>query len=524
MLNGPIDLVVTYLENKDESWIKRYEKYKQEEIEKGIIAADNAQAFGIERIRNWDNMQYWFRAVEKNCTWLHKIFFIVQNENQVPLWLDRKNPKLEIVYHKDYIPERLLPTFNTMVIQAFIPRIKNLSDNYIYSDDDNFFLNRVRESMFFRNDLPIHQDKTFWGKGSYAEKMGAWGRNLDNAWKIEKKYTRINIRYAPYHLPAAFNKTLNLKILNDNWDDIYNALNVSKFRNPINVSPSELYFNITKKLKKCIIDNSMYNNCKYLGLDNKIDFSNYNNKTIVCFNDTEKTGDFDMVKKKMQKYLDKRYPVKSSFERPAKDDITLIIPCHNLEKWITPCLDSICAQENKQKINRRAIFICDNCTDRTHEMIEEKMKDSTWKYDIIDAQVGSPGLARNIGLDKANTDYIWFVDGDDWLTCNNAIDEMYRLMKKDDMDIIEFKIKSTKNPDGAFGGGTVWRCVLSSRIIGDMRFNDRQCGEDNDFIWDIYHKQGRKYGKIAMAPYFYNFPREGSQMWKKAKEQEKENK
>ena len=88
-------------------------------------------------------------------------------------------------------------------------------------------------------------------------------------------------------------------------------------------------------------------------------------------------------------------------------------------------------------------------------------------------------------------------------------------MKKDDKDIIEFKIKSKANPDGAFGGGTVWRCVLSSRIIGDMRFNNRQTGEDNDFIWDIYHKPNANYGKIAMAPYFYNFPREGSQMWKK---------
>jgi glycosyltransferase involved in cell wall biosynthesis len=203
------------------------------------------------------------------------------------------------------------------------------------------------------------------------------------------------------------------------------------------------------------------------------------------------------------------------------DNITLIIPCHNLEKWITPCLNSLKKQENKQKLKRRVIFICDNCTDKTHSIIEDKMKYCySWKWEIIDAAAGSPGAARNIGLDKTNSEYVWFVDGDDWLTCNNAIDELYRLMKKDDMDIIEFKIKSKANPDGAFGGGTVWRCVLSSRIIGNMRFNDRQIGEDNDFIWDIYHKPGAKYGKIALAPYFYNFPRIGSQMWKKANNKE----
>lgn len=198
-------------------------------------------------------------------------------------------------------------------------------------------------------------------------------------------------------------------------------------------------------------------------------------------------------------------------------DMTLIIPCHNLEKWIMPCLESIKNQTNDQKIRRQVIFICDSCTDNTVKIIKKTMRNCiSWNWTVINVVAGSPGHARNFGLDIADSKYIWFVDGDDWLACDNAIDELYRLMEKDDMDIIEFKIKSKANPDGAFGGGTVWRCVLSSRIIGNMRFNDRQTGEDNDFIWDIYHKPGAKYGKIAMAPYFYNFPREGSQMWKKS--------
>ena len=78
------------------------------------------------------------------------------------------------------------------------------------------------------------------------------------------------------------------------------------------------------------------------------------------------------------------------------------------------------------------------------------------------------------------------------------------------MDIVEFKIKSNSNPDGAFGGGTVWRAMLSKRIIGDLTFNNRQVGEDNDFADIIWNKENAKYGKIDFAPYFYNFPRKGS--------------
>ena len=191
----------------------------------------------------------------------------------------------------------------------------------------------------------------------------------------------------------------------------------------------------------------------------------------------------------------------------------MIVPCHELERFITPLLDSLLSQDNKENIKRLVYFVCDSCTDNTHKMIEDKMSTSNnWEYVIEDVEVHSPGLARNVALDNINATYIWFVDGDDWLTCNNAIDEMYRLMAKDDMDLIEFKIKSRANPDGAFGSGTVWRAWMSSRIIGNERFNDRQVGEDNDFAWNIWHRKGVRYGKIALAPYFYNFPREGSQM------------
>ncbi|WP_407192009.1 hypothetical protein [Citrobacter freundii] len=33
---------------------------------------------------------------------------------QIPSWIDTKNKKLNIVFHKDFIPEEYLPTFNSM--------------------------------------------------------------------------------------------------------------------------------------------------------------------------------------------------------------------------------------------------------------------------------------------------------------------------------------------------------------------------------------------------------------------------
>lgn len=190
--------------------------------------------------------------------------------------------------------------------------------------------------------------------------------------------------------------------------------------------------------------------------------------------------------------------------------LNLIIPCHNLEEWITPCLKSICMQKNNLKVKRKAIFICDNCTDNTQSIIEDIMNKSEWEYEIYEAHERCAGGARNVGLDHCNSRYIWFIDGDDWLVGEDSIDTILDCMLRDDMDIVQFKIRSNANPLGEFGGGTVWTAMFSSRLIGDYRFNNRQNGEDNDFCEEMWNHRNPKFGKIALAPYFYNYPRENS--------------
>ena len=190
--------------------------------------------------------------------------------------------------------------------------------------------------------------------------------------------------------------------------------------------------------------------------------------------------------------------------------LNLIIPCHNLEKWITPCLKSICMQKNNLKVKRKAIFVCDNCTDNTQSIIENIMGKSEWEYEIYETHAGCAGGARNVGLDHCNSKYIWFIDGDDWLVGEDAIDTVLDCMLRDDMDIVQFKIRSNANPLGTFGGGTVWTAMFSSRLIGSYRFNNRQNGEDNDFCEEMWNHRNPKFGKIALAPYFYNYPRENS--------------
>ncbi len=103
--NYPIDFVVTWVDGNDPVWQAEKAKYSPNKN------ADNRNV----RFRDWDNMQYWFRAVEKFAPWVNKIHFVTYGH--LPKWLNINNPKLNIAKHSDFIPQKYLPTFSSRTIE-----------------------------------------------------------------------------------------------------------------------------------------------------------------------------------------------------------------------------------------------------------------------------------------------------------------------------------------------------------------------------------------------------------------------
>ena len=124
--NGPIDLVITYVNNQDRNWQALYSEYKNKETQK-----NSEQSTNLIRFRDPGTLRYLFRSIEKNCSWFNKVFLIVQNSDQVPKWVNRSYGKIRIVYHDEYIPKELLPTFNSNTIEMYLSNIEDLSNNYI---------------------------------------------------------------------------------------------------------------------------------------------------------------------------------------------------------------------------------------------------------------------------------------------------------------------------------------------------------------------------------------------------------
>lgn len=311
-----VDLVITYLNPLDKKWQEDYNYWKDKEIKEGIADSNNRQAFGVERTREWNTLKYWFRGVEKNCPWIRKIFFIVQNERHIPNWLDRNNPKLRIVYHNEYIPNELLPTFNAMPIGVYISNIPDLSDHYILCDDDYYFLNSIKEDRYFKYGKPVHLNNhinyELYGGDLLKGSDNVFYHILNNDLLFEKKFNR-SVKYWIYHLPEARVKSFEQKILKDYAEEIKNHFLPSKFRNKNNLC-SYMFSDLLKIFDKVWWGNPVWNSC-YCTLKSDVNFDNYWYKDIVCFNDTEQLDDYDKTQKNFEDFLKKKFPDKSSFEK-----------------------------------------------------------------------------------------------------------------------------------------------------------------------------------------------------------------
>ena len=143
-----IDVVFTWVDNTDEAWQKKYEQYKdsRRNINLDQFATDSA------RFDNHNELFYSIKAVKKYLPWVRNIYVIT--DNQVPSWLS-KVKGVTIVDHTDIIESKYLPTFNSHVIEAFLHRIPNLSEDFIYFNDDVFFNSVSQVSDCFIDDQVI---------------------------------------------------------------------------------------------------------------------------------------------------------------------------------------------------------------------------------------------------------------------------------------------------------------------------------------------------------------------------------
>ena len=194
-------------------------------------------------------------------------------------------------------------------------------------------------------------------------------------------------------------------------------------------------------------------------------------------------------------------------------DLSVIVPVYNLEPFIDKLLHSLKAQI-LDDVQVEYIFVLNNCTDKSEEII----RNSGLPCKILTCTEQGCGPARNVGFDASKGEYIWFMDGDDWLLNRKALQIAVRLAQQYRLNILRIPFRSEKFTYNYFS--MVWQYILYRDFVKDVRFPSIQPCEDDVYMAEVLKKVGADRNTYLNLPtvsiplYYYNYMREGSNMFR----------
>lgn len=329
-----IDFVLTWVDMDDPAWKKEFLKYSQrtENEENGVTDA---------RFRDYGFLKYWFRGVEKFAPWVRKIHFITSGQR--PEWLDVNNPKLNLVDHKDYIPEKFLPTYNSVVIERYMHLIPGLADHFVYFNDDFYIINSISPERFFLNGLP-RDIATFLYNPSWSQ----WYRRIKNNIRIINRHfdkkkvmdrdhdkwfdPSYGSRARWNYLLRFYNKFITLRVPHNAqpylkqtfyevWDaegDELTATSVNRFRASNDYTPE--LFRTWQICRGNFEPFNTYSDTKMFPLMIKskqaIRAIREQKYSLICLNDNKRIRNYNEVMQELATAFQSILPDKSSFELP----------------------------------------------------------------------------------------------------------------------------------------------------------------------------------------------------------------
>ena len=316
--NTQVDIVYLWVNSNDNDWQKKRRKSFNAFLKtnKNDIAP-YANTDG--RFRDNGELIFNLRCLEQFFP-DHGQIYIVTDE-QTPDWL-AKNKKVKIIDHKCIIPNKKQPIFASAHIESYIHHIPNLSEKFIYLNDDVFFSSPVNISWWFNHKLKYFFSKIphkFYKEMKPNELSPVNGSILSKNWLTQKYHNYIHQNKAMAHSPKPFLKSLLFEA-EEIAEDLFSKTRSTHFRTWDtpgiigNFIPRWLTY---KKYAEIIEIDELYIESGSEDLKIKLDSLTQKFGTIpfFCINDTCDNADAsDKRLQLVRKTLETLLPSKSSFE------------------------------------------------------------------------------------------------------------------------------------------------------------------------------------------------------------------
>ena len=111
--------------------------------------------------------------------------------------------------------------------------------------------------------------------------------------------------------------------------------------------------------------------------------------------------------------------------------ISVIVPVYNVEKYLNKCIESIV---NQTYTNLEIILVDDGSPDNSGAICEEYAKKDPRIKVIHQENAGAPA-ARNVAIDKAVGEFMYFMDSDDWAE-PTMLEDMYTLAEENESQLV----------------------------------------------------------------------------------------
>ncbi len=218
--------------------------------------------------------------------------------------------------------------------------------------------------------------------------------------------------------------------------------------------------------------------------------------------------------------------------------ISIIIPVYNVEQWIDICVESLV---NQTFSDFELLLINDGSTDDSGEKCKKwEQKDRRIIY--IAKENEGPSIARNLGMQKAQGEYIIFVDSDDWVD-ERYLEKLYTRAIETDADFVECDIWRYNNNTGEktynvcygsmgvdytleehlkYGNAAFGKYMVRRKLLLENNITLPNCHSEARAIYALILALSNRVENVHEALYYYRRFREGSLTTKPRKQEGKD--
>jgi exonuclease III len=218
------DIVYTYVNSRDKKWQKKIKKYAPD------------KNIDIQRYKDYGEIYFSLKTLEIYGKSICKNIFIVTDnqkidETKISSWI---KTRIKYIYHTDIIPKKYLPTFNSITIESFLHNIPDITENFIYLNDDMFFGNFVTSKYFYNKNNCLNILVRSIKKASPKSNNRPWLDYYLNGYDVFIKKYDIFPNIAPMHTYYMMNKEICRKTWKRFEKDLDKSMSMIRNKHNIN--------------------------------------------------------------------------------------------------------------------------------------------------------------------------------------------------------------------------------------------------------------------------------------------------